>query len=316
MPEGSVTPDNYTNLQYSEKINSGSITSTPGNSAITRVFYINHAYLSDFLDALLGYAEVSNDGLVIRPSLPDLHPKYSNFYAMEATVTPCGLSSSSLQYTDRTAKSLVAEVSALYKSVDFDVVDDDGEQTDELYRFVSRTMNYAGEYFTINNTGMKFVSSSNPKKSLNIQPAKTTGVCELVYTWHWVPPDPNLSPWVTPNWAAIENCLGKINEETFDPDFMDCPAGTVLFLGAEPRLIAPRVTEAGRDANIYYDITMKFLYRNNGFVDRGDIEEYAGHNFVWDMAHMWWDLITHDGTVSGNRLYEEADLNSLFTVGA
>ncbi len=316
------TPDEYTADQYSEQINSGNITSTPGGNSVTRTFFINHGVIPAFLDDLLGYAYVGNSGDVER-ILPDKHPLYSNLFAQEASVEGVGLNGT-LQYNNSTAKSLVAKVTAVYKSVDFEVMPDDFDEPDELYRFVSRTMKPAGEYFTVNATGMALVSNiggDGKHKALAQPPSRITGVMELTYVWRFVPPNPASSPYLPPNLTSLKGCMGRIHvgSDNFDPDHFNAPNGTVLFLACEPRLVAPRVTTGGVDNNIFWEIQMSFLYRDQGLVNRGTgptaINEHAGHQFIWDAGKQWWDLITTDGTNTGGRLYQTADLNTLFSIG-
>lgn len=288
------------------------------------MFYINHGVIPAFLDSLLGWADVANGQYIIR-ELPDAHPVYSNYYCMEASVEGIGVKEGQLQYNGiPIARSQVAKITGVYKSADFEVIPDQQVQN-EMYRFVSRTMNFSGEFFTINATGMRFVSnvgSDGEHKALAIPPARITGVSELTYIWRLVPGNPSLGlagRYVTPNMGRITSCLGKVNSLAFDPDVANLPAGTVIFLGAEPKLIAPRITTGQIEDNIFWEIMMKFLYRNNGFVNRTTdgqvINEQAGHNFLWDQGKEWWDLITHNGLSSGTRLYQTADLNSLFSIG-
>jgi len=318
---GSDSPDQYGPLEYSEQINSGNITSTPGNSSITRTFFIDHQVIPLFLDDLLGYASVGNAGAVERV-LPDQHPLFSNYYAMEASVEGLGLGSN-LQYNTKLARSLVAKVTAIYKSIDFEVVADNGS-TQEFYRFVTRSMVPAGEYFSVDSTGMYFCSnigSDGRNKGLSVPPQKLTGTTEVTFVWRLVPPNPASSRFVPPNLTAITNCLGKVHSSgtNFDSQHYNFPSGTVLFLGCEPRMVMPRVTTGAVENNLFWEIGLKFLYRNNGFINRGTpsgtINEFAGHQFTWDQGNRRWDLITSNGQITGNRLYETADLNSLLTIG-
>ena len=314
VPQGSGPPPLYGDTDYSEQLNSGNI-SAGSNASCTRIFFIKDEVIPSFLDALLGYGQVSNVGAVQRV-LPDPHPVFNNMYASEATVERMGLNPLSVQYPNKTARSTTAKVTATYKPVDYEVVADTGSIA-EQYRFVSRSKLPAGEYFSIDATGMYYCNKVNPDGkhvSLASPPGRITASAEITMTWHAVPPNTATSPFIEPNCAAITNCLGRVNSVAFDPAHYNYPAGTVLFMAAEPRMVANRVTTGAANYNYYYEITMKFLYRNNGpsAVVAG---EYAGHQFVWDQANRRYDLITTTGLTGGNRLYETADLNTLFQIG-
>lgn len=92
------------------------------------------------------------------------------------------------------------------------------------------------------------------------------------------------------------------------------PKGTVLFVGIDARMTNYRIATGDPNVNRYWEIAFKFLVRDNGMVG-SPINEHAGHNFFWDQGQQRWDLVTTDGTTAGKRLYEYADLNTLFTIG-
>lgn len=308
-----VAPPGYGNTDYSEQLNSGNV-QAGSNASSTRIFFIRDDVIPTFLDALLGYGQVSNAGAVQRV-LPDPHPIFNNMFASEASVERVGLAGNSTQYPNKTARSTTAKVTATYRPVDYEVVADNGSLT-EQYRYVTRSMVPAGEYFTVDATGMRYcnnVNADGSKRSLSTPPGRFTGTSELTLTWHQVPPAPALSFFVPPNLSAITACQGRVNSAVFDSAHYNFPAGTVLFLACEPRMVANRVTTGAANYNYYYEIQMKFLYRNNGY--SGLVGETAGHQFVWDQGNLRYDLITNDGTSGGKRLYLTADLNTLFNIG-
>jgi hypothetical protein len=65
---------------------------------------------------------------------------------------------------------------------------------------------------------------------------------------------------------------------------------------------------------LYWDLQYKTLIRDNGDVTIGGVTERAGHNYIFDTVAGRYDLVTTDGTTSGKRIYETAELNDLFTV--
>lgn len=315
VPEGSTTPDNYGDFDYSEAYNSGDMSMNQGSPSITRVFYIRGDRIPDFMDDLLGYS--TGTGGTISRTLPDPHPYYSNFYAMEAKVNLLGQMYQATFMGKAFLEQNVVKVTAEYRSPMYEIKADE-DIGDELERYVTRQYGFGGDAITINSTGMQFVSNigaDGRHLALNQPPARPTMTMELQYVWHMVPPNPDTSPYIPPNLGSIIDCYGKVNSTVFDDLHMDCPAGTVLFLGVDPKMTNYRFisTEDPHD-NIFWEISFKFLYRENGFVSRGSINESAGHNFIWDQSKQWWDLITNDGTVTGGRLYETADLNTLFTL--
>ncbi len=320
VPENSTTPDDYGDDDYSEAYNSGEMSMSGGSPSITRTFYIRGDRIPEFMDDLLGYSDAA--GSAITRVLPDPHPYYTNFFALEAKIQPLGQMYQAEFMGKAFLEQTVAKITAEYRSPMYEVKED-GDIADELERFVTRQYGFGGDAITINSTGMQFVSNvgaDGRHLALNQPPARPTMTMDLTYTWHMVPPNPSTSPFIPPNLTAIKNCYGKVNDTTFDDLHMACPPGTVLFLGLDPKFTNYRFINAvDRSENMFWEINMKFLYRDNGFVSRtvgpNTISEQAGHNFIWDQSKQWWDLITTTGEVGGGRLFETADLNTLFTIG-
>jgi hypothetical protein len=253
-----------------------------------------------FLDSLLGWSYLDGANAIHR-ILPDEHPDIANFFACDASVQGRG----ELDHNDNNAIDwTIAEVTANYKPVPYDVKSDN-EITTELDRYVTRIYSFSADYLTIQGN-MKWVSRSPAGQALSSQPGKTTGTMSMQYVWHEVPGKAS-NPYVVPNFNAIISCLGRVNSVPFDPNGADCPAGTVLFIGVDPKMQTPKLT----DEVFYWEITLSFLYRNNG---PGIGGETAGHNYIFDAANNRWDKVTADGTAGGTPIYGSADLNSLFTI--
>lgn len=303
-----VAPDALGDLQYHELKDTGRESISLGNSDVVRVFLVKWTRRAAFLDDLLGWAQqdVIPDGLVLRV-LPDPHPNFDLFYASSATVEGMGI----LGNSGGAATFTVAKITCSYKPVTYSILADSLTNTNELYRYVTRSFTYASEMMTTYGR-MQFVSRAN-QQFLEYKPTRVIGTIEATYIWHQVPALGS-DVWTCPNINTILEATGKVNSQLFDnyPAGTGYAAGTVLFLGAEPRMVTPAL---GQDWH-YWEIAMKFLIRDNGPAIAGDpYDGRAGHNYIFDSAQNpgRWDLITNNGSQTGQRLYEYYDLNSLFT---
>lgn len=324
----SKQPDELGDYEYTEMRDSYSMSFTPGGG-VTRIYLVAYEFVDFFMDDLLGYSTVDNNGTSINwNKLPDQDKYYTNCYALEATMDPMGIRGK----IDETSipDYALAKVTVQYKQVDF-AVKANGEINNEFDRFVTRVGGYDGEYFTVSNSPMRLVSNiggDGTHLALSQPPSRITGVQQWTYIWRYVPAI-TATPFKVPNHTALQNCLGKVHApsgnydpsvgQSFDRYNNAFLPGTVLFVGAEPRMHTSRPVTGTRNGNFQWEIAMKFLYRDNGLINRttagGTINERAGHQFIWDQNLSRWDLITSTGLTTGNRLYEAADLNTLFTIG-
>lgn len=312
-------------VNYWEVTESGTGTMSHQQGQLSRTFLVSWSVHVAFIDALLGSArlDMSNvNDIKVNRFLPDEHPYFPSYFVSEVSYEPLGVSSR--HPLAPTAQYPLAKVTATYGHFDFKVRLDDSSQTNELYRFVSRKATFTSELFTVQGQ-MKFVTSGN---ILNIPPTKLIGATELQYTWHQVPTKPVPAPPVTPTAAQKDNpytnpCAalikdraGKINVNCFDNRYRPY---TVMFLGAEDQQLPPRPGDIQR----YFNITYKFLIRDNGNTDvpatydqcvTPDPNEAAGHQAAWDQPNNKWDIVTSTGASTGARLYQTADLNELFTI--
>lgn len=292
-----VPPDQLGDFDYMELRDSGKESYAPGSSTVNRVLMVRWDRRPRFLDDLIGWSYLQ--GTTIHRIIPDEHPQISNFFAIDAQVEGLGV----LGKEDHNAISWTnAKVTATYKPVDY-AIKADNEIGYELERYVTRAYGFSADYLTINGQ-MKFVT--NPGTVLSNPPGKVTGAMQLNYTWHEVPAK-DANPFQPPNIKAIQNCLGKVNSVPFDTNAGNYPAGTVLFVGVDPKMTTPKLS-----GDVYYwEITFNFLVRNNGAGIGG---ETAGHQYIYRVDLGIWDLVTADGTFGGPRIYQTADLNSLFTI--
>lgn len=108
-------------------------------------------------------------------------------------------------------------------------------------------------------------------------------------TWHNV---------VNPPWTAIHQLQGKTN----DAAFLGCPAGTVLFDGAE----AEKTFRAGAAAvEPSFAWTLKYLFREHSIKSAGSV---YGWNHIYRESPPGWVKITN-GT---GYLYDAGDFGALF----
>lgn len=304
-----VEPDALGDNDYFELKESGKESYSPGASSANRLLMCNWDVRPDFLDDLLGWSAPGSQGQgTIHRVLPDEHPEIANFYAEDATIEgigPPGMSdNNAISFTN-------AKVQVNYKPRDYLVLADN-QITTEQDRYTSRSAEFIGDYLTLNG-GMRFVATG---ATLASPPGRITTSMSLVYTWHEVP-GLNSNPFQIPNLSAVSNCIGRVNSVPFDTKAGNYPVGTVLFVGISPKMVTPKLSDGSSTSpfgNHFWEIQLNFIYRNNGYTS---YSEYAGHNYVFniDPKVNKWDLVTSDGTVGGPRIYQSADLNSLWTLG-
>jgi hypothetical protein len=255
---------------------------------------------------LLGYSYINNSNGISRV-LPDEHPELDLFYAYKASADGKGV----LGDTDSDSISwTVAYVNTDYAPVPYNVLEDSAINSEED-RYVERQMTISANFLTLQGT-MKFVTDSSHSVIQN-PPNKFTCALNLQYTWHWVPADMSgtNTAFIPPIIGQVNACLGQVNSLVFDPDCLNAPVGTVLFLGMEPKLITPKLSSIETSGQYYWEIVYHFLYMNNGTAADGNT---AGHNYIYHVTSGVWDLVTTDGTSGGNTIYQKTDLNQLFVL--
>jgi hypothetical protein len=109
-------------------------------------------------------------------------------------------------------------------------------------------------------------------------------------TWHQV---------VRPPWTAIRQLQGKINAEAL----LGCPAGTLLFVGAEASKLFRSDLAAGPSPFCWQ---IHYLLRERALKQGG---RTLGWNHLFRPSPAGWAEPTTDGV---DRLYDAADLSALF----
>ncbi|WP_020469322.1 hypothetical protein [Zavarzinella formosa] len=307
VPVG-VSTEDLGAYQYLEGKETGRESYSSGGSQCTRVFLVAWDQRGRFIDDLLGYSYIDGSGRICRV-LPDSHPEISNQYATDCSVE--GIGQLGIARTGTAFGSwTTAVITANYKPRPY-AIDSDSDVSyysvvgdhPELHRYLTRNSTFSVEMLTVQGA-MKFVTS---QRAIPNPPGKAIGTIGLQYVWNEVPAI-SFNPFVIPNLSAIKACFGKVNNTVFDGGGGNYPPGTVLFLGVDPQQIMPRLN----GDNYYWTITFSFLYRDNGFVE--SLGENAGHNYLFEPT-TGWDLVTTDGTSGANRIYQSADLNTLFNLG-
>lgn len=306
------------NSNYWEREGSGEFQIAGDNQLTYRTFLTNWIDAQQFALDCLGYAYVQQQGseYKILRVLPDAHPYFGQggnnpcLFATEVSGKGLGHTWTSSKTATMTVPGTTfikydrAELNVTYRAVDYQVLKDN-QVTSELQRYVTRTSTYSGEYLTFDGRMKYNTPDGAVKRELHNLAGKIVCNVEKTLTWHMVP-DPDSSNVLNPpNYANVLKCLGKLNNAVFDGD----PVGTVLFLGLDPHRTKPNFT----NGQVYWDIAMKFGVKNNGSPIAGDTTDgAAGWQYIYNPYVFLWDLISSDGTTSGNRLYQYADLSTLF----
>jgi hypothetical protein len=108
-------------------------------------------------------------------------------------------------------------------------------------------------------------------------------------TWHQV---------IFPPWEAIRSLQGKVNATAF----LGCPAGTVLFLGAEANKLFRSGLEAGASPFCWQ---IHYVFRERAAKQGG---QDLGWNHFWRPDPPGWAVLVN----AAGPLYESADLGLLF----
>lgn len=292
-------------------------------SSLERSFKVAWNNVPRFLDDLLGYACKSISAFTgLSRVLPDQHCIYPNFWAMEATVE--GIGQPSYTFYDRatgepyitnsssssatcqdccdTLSYPFAKITATYKPVDYAILPDTSV-TSETERYCTFTYGYSSEFMTLQQ-GMFFETTGQVMQG---GAGKVQFVTTLNLVWHIVPASTG-SPFVPPTEAAVTALAGKINAAPF----LGYEAGTVLFLGAEPKLRLPKLSaNLCPDTTLYWDVGYSFAIKNNS--PTSDFEA-GGWNYFYEISLGVYDPVWSKKGGTGNQIYETGDFTQLFTL--
>lgn len=283
---------------YKEYQDTGNEDYSFSDSSVRRVFDLyDWAGRIGFIQDLMGYGTGAIGGILREP--PEPLPQSPLFRCVGATVEGIGKPGISADNTSATFD--IARITAIYKSLDFDVPHQTIVTTNEYTQgfYMTRSFNPTAQYLTLQGV-MQFVSRTGTK-AIQTPPGKLVCQMELVITHRQVPG----TFAHIPNDDKIAACQGKVNSQTFER----IPAGGVLYLGCTPKVSRPSL--AG--AQPYYDMEHRFLLMNNGAKLPTDVTDgCSGHNYIFDTLNNRFDLLTTTGDVGGTRLYQQANLLTLF----
>lgn len=277
---------------------------TNGSEA-TRILECPWNLRKEFMWDTLGWS--NNNAGVLERVLPEQHPDFPNntpgfgFYAAQAellggvgvpSIVPSGLDGGMIRFLDTlpgtddpTPGEEVygrARFAVTYRARPY-VIKADGDTSNELQRFVERRQTFAAENLEI--LGQAFYYVDDPATRVQIGVPKLFFTKELTYIWYEVPTVPE---------DAIENCIGTLNDDTFDGRY---PAGTLLMLAPDV------VRQDNAIGYINYTIAYKFLYR----ADTWNVAIRPATGVLVPIAYVSDDSLAP---------YEVTDFNTLFTIPA
>jgi len=164
---------------------------------------------------------------------------------------------------------------------------DDGPEN-EAGTQISYRMKFSAEYQPIGPGGWSWVDTSDPLP--DDQPlAKWVPMTEHHLTWYKV---------VNPPWATIHALQGTVN----DGEFLGCPAGTLLFEGAEANKLYAGDFASGASPFCW---EIKYLFRERAI-------KHGGSVFGWNHLYREEPAGWVEATAGAAKMYDEADFNTLF----
>lgn len=272
-------------------------------SSVTRILRVAHDDASAFVSDMLGFA-IAGAGSITR-FLPESHPDFGSLYAVSCDLV------GGFGAFDQTGPSDCIRFEKLtyrvtYQSLPY-AIREDGDITDEaaaeLSRYVERKLDFSVENFTIppGNTYKFYDATPSNRRAVHQAIPKAAPTQDAVYIWHRVPLE-------SVPFAKINAALGKVNGVAFDTsvDGLNAPKWTMLFVAAEyDRYYGP-------GGNWEVNLTYRFAYKNNGD-DPNNADYQAGWNHIYAPLNYEFRLVSSDGTYTGTPIYEEFDLNTLFT---
>lgn len=225
-------------------------------------------------------------------SLSTSYPGKTHVFAVKLRYEPLDP-----DYLDqKTLESLTGDLNSYSRSyakatVEYHTVnpmDREDGPSNETGTHLTYKMLHAGEYLPIGPDGWSWndTSVAIPYTQALTKWVPTT---EHYLTWHSV---------VNPPWSTIHSLQGTIN----DSEFLSCPAGTVLFEGAEANKLFRAGFEEGASPFCWQ---IKYRFRERSIKSGGTT---FGWNHLYRESPAGWAEVTNGST----KLYDSADLMSLF----
>lgn len=313
-----ITPDALASKEYVEDWLSGT-EHIDGESAVkTRIFIIRYADRDDFYDSLMGYSTIVSG--VEERHHPDPHPEATRYYVTDVSMVGLGKPGIHAELDQITHK--FAKVTANYSPLPYGVGDDDWD-------YFSFKTNQTQEYLAFEGN-LWFADQGTPRGSgrfIAAQPGIRVPIVELLVTWHKVPGKLE-DPYNSPILDTVLDLQGAINSKPIQlkPGGKTYAVGTVLFQGCDDRFVPGRVHQNDDgDYRTQWELPLSFKIVDNGTAYvfngasvvaaptvAGGHTEHAGHNYRFNPREKKFILATVDGTVTGETLYQYADLNLLW----
>jgi hypothetical protein len=298
------------------------------SSAAEVVYFVDWSVRAQFIEDLLGYAQLSNYGNISRV-LPEQHPELENFFATDISkVQSWGVDSDDTGFVNIPLAKITASFRPLSYALvaDQDLPETDSNIPDETQRYCTFAYEPHSELLQVGLGGFKFCTQiNNANPVLQQPPSILTGSIGLKIIWHQVPtkydPQDTTRQFCPPTQFVGLQLAGTVNEYTF----LGYSPGTVLYLGMQPRLVMPRFGDPAFAHDYHFEIEYSFLIRDNGESQvQGDTDpegnqSQCGHNYLWQpkLSPARYDLVTsgpNAGDPDGDRMYQYADLYQLFQI--
>lgn len=305
-----------------------------GNSQTARIFYVGGQSLAKFADDCLGYT--LPPGLAgpkyLQRTLPDRHPKFFNWYAMEMSWEPIGpgnitgVAPAFGQSEDSDWQ--LYKVTVIYRPAKYNIFHD-FPIFDEWLRWTEKTDNITAELISWNN-GARFVNSKDPAADpgnvLSVSPAIITPSVTRTYLWRQIPsrdPEDGFDPYINPMKDKILAAIGRTNKNPFDGH----ATSTMVLLRAPAEMVNAKFSSAN-STQLYWNQTYEFMIKDNGPGLKPEIDDLlevpnkdnrAGVNYFINPTDGEYHLVTggtNAGKITGVREYsQEYDFRELFRYG-
>jgi hypothetical protein len=220
------------------------------------------------------------------------YPGKSSVFAVQLRYEPFDPDAPDAQDLPELAEGLNRYAGSFAKAtVDYRTVNlrdrDDGPEN-EVGTHLTYRMSFASMEATITPRGWSWADNLTPVPD-DMELVKVIPVTEHRLTWHQV---------LNPPWDAIRQCQGKVNAA----ELLGCPAGTLLFEGAE----ANKLFRSGFDAGASeFCWQIDYLFREKAVKQAGQV---YGWNHAYRDAPAGWACLTS----AAGPLYDAADFTPLF----
>jgi len=225
------------------------------------------------------------------------YPGKTSVFAVRVRYEPFDPESPDFQPIAGLAEGLNSYANSFAKAVvDYETVnaqDRSDGPSNEAGTHLTYRMRFAAEEEPIGPGGWGWIDAPGSTLPDGTQLVKRIPVTEHHLTWHQV---------IHPPWDAIRNLQGKVNQAPL----LGCPAGTLLFEGAE----AGKLFRAGFDlgpSEVCWQV--HYVFRERAVKHGGAV---YGWNHLYREDPAGWVEITN----GSDRLYDAADFSGLFRSGS